>query len=235
VRALTGTRYLARRAEAISLTAAMSRAEPGQPGIQTLQRAIAPDETTESAATSHMSAVDSAGNAVALTSSIENAFGSGIFVRGFLLNNHMTDFALNPGTNTSRAINRIEPGKRPRSTMAPTIVTDRNGRLVLALGSPGGPRIIPYVVQTLIGVIDWNLDMQRAISLPRHVNMNGATELERGTALVDLADDLRKLGHQIEIKSETSGLHGIMVSHRGRNTVLIGGADPRREGVALGD
>ncbi len=235
VRALVSPHYLAKRAEGISLTHALPRAEPGQVGDRASFRAVAPDETTESPATSHMSAVDAAGNAVSLTSSIENAFGSGVFVRGFLLNNHMTDFSLRPSRGEARAINRIEPGKRPRSSMAPIIVTDRQGHLLLTMGSPGGARIIPYVVQSIVGVIDWNLDVQRAVSLPHHVNMNGATELERGTDLVQLATDLQRLGHQVEITSQTSGLHAIAVMRRGTKTTLIGGADPRREGQALGD
>jgi gamma-glutamyltranspeptidase/glutathione hydrolase len=182
-----------------------------------------------------MTAVDAAGNAVSFTSSIENAFGSRLFVRGFLLNNQMTDFSLQPGNGETLSINRIEPGKRPRSSMAPTIVVDRQGRLVLTIGSPGGPRIIPYVLQTLVAAIDWRLDMQKAVSLPHHVNMNGHTGLERGTPLVELAPALRDLGHEVEIHSETSGLHGIMVVRRGDKVQYVGGADPRREGVALGD
>ncbi len=235
LRALLSSAYLDERAALISPTRSMGHAEPGRVGPHLLMRGPLIDDSAEAPTTSHMTAVDAAGNAVALTSSIENAFGSRIFVRGFLLNNEMTDFALKPTNGDGPSINRIEPGKRPRSAMAPTIVTDREGRLLMTIGTPGGPRIIPYVVQTLVAAIDWKLNMQQAVSLPHHVNMNGATELERGTSLVDLAPALRELGHEVEIHSETSGLQGIMVLRRGGKKEYVGGADPRREGEALGD
>ncbi len=119
--------------------------------------------------------------------------------------------------------------------MAPTIVTDRQGRLVLTIGSALGPRIIPFVIQTLVATIDWRLDMQRAVSLPHYLSLNGPTELERGTPLVELEPVLRDLGHEVEIQNETSGLQGIMVVLRGDKVQYIGGVDPRREGLALGD
>lgn len=236
VRALLSAHYLEQRAALISLTHTMGHAEPGRVGQQLLQRGPVRDDTIEIPSTSHMTAVDDAGNAVALTSSIEGAFGSSVFVRGFLLNNEMTDFALRPVNDGIPSVNRIEPGKRPRSSMAPTIVTDHQGQLVLTIGSPGAGRIIPYVVQTLIATIDWKLNIQNAVSLPHHVNLNGPTELERDTALVDLAPALRELGHEVEIRPETSGLQGIQVIRRpGGKVQYIGGADPRREGEALGD
>lgn len=234
-RALLGRRYLEDRAGLISLSRSMGKAEPGRPGQHSTRRDRYTDDTIEVPGTSHMTAVDAAGNAVALTSSVENAFGSHIFVRGFLLNNEMTDFSLQPSNSDGLSLNRIEPGKRPRSSMAPTIVTDKQNRLVLTIGSPGGPRIIPFVVQTLVAAIDWRLDLQRAVSLPHHVNMNGPIELERGTPLTDLAPTLRELGHEVDIRSETSGLQGIMVIRRGDKVQYVGAADPRREGLALGD
>jgi len=236
VRALTSRSYLEPRSELIVPFKAMGRAEPGRPGVAHLMLNPAPDNTREIPSTSHLSAVDSAGNAVALTSSIENAFGSRLFVRGFLLNNQMTDFALKPTDERGQlALNRIEPGKRPRSSMSPTIVTDRERRLVMTLGSPGGARIIPYVAQALIATIDWRLDIQKAVELPHHANLNGATQLEEGTRLAALAEELKRLGHNVETGPMTSGLHGIQVVRRGDKTQLLGGADPRREGVALGD
>lgn len=236
VRALTSHGYIEKRAELILPWKSMGRAEPGRPWTPQLLNIPAADTTREIPATSHMSAVDAAGNAVALTSSIENVFGARLFVRGFLLNNQMTDFALKPSDEAGNlAINRVEPGKRPRSSMSPTIVIDRERRLVMTLGSPGGPRIIPYVVQALVGTIDWRLDMQRAFDLPHHANLNGRTQLEQGTALAGMLDDLQKLGHEVEIVPMTSGLHGIAVARRGDKVSLVGGADPRREGVALGD
>jgi gamma-glutamyltranspeptidase / glutathione hydrolase len=236
VRALTSHGYLDRRSELILPWKAMGRAEPGRPLAQHILNAPALDTTREIPATSHLSAVDSAGNAVSLTSSIENQFGARLFVRGFLLNNQMTDFALKPTDEAGHlAINRVEPGKRPRSSMSPTLVLDRERRLVMTLGSPGGARIIAYVSQALIGAIDWRLDMQRAFDLPHHANLNGKTQLEDGTGLTGLVDDLQKLGHEIEIVPMTSGLHGIAVVRRGDKIQLVGGADPRREGLAAGD
>ena len=151
------------------------------------------------------------------------------------LNNHMTDFSLRPAVNDAPTINRIEPGKRPRSSMSPTIVLDKDGRLIATLGSPGGVRIIGYVAQTLVGILDQGLNMQQAISLPRFVNATGPTELEKGTPLAGLAPALRALGHDVAIETETSGLQGIMVVRRNKTVQLVGGADPRREGEALGD
>ena len=234
VKGLVGTAYLQRRAAAISLTHAMAHAEPGRLGTQT-GRLPDLDASREAPSTSHVTAVDAAGNATAMTTTIEGAFGSRLFVRGFLLNNEMTDFSWRPAINGVPAINRIEPGKRPRSSMSPTIVTDREGRLVLTVGSPGGPRIIPYVVQALIGVIDWRLNMQEAVSLPHFVDMNGPIELEQGTSITELAAALKALGHEVAVGPETSGLQGIMVERRGNKIRYVGGADPRREGEALGD
>ncbi len=215
----------------------MGRAEPGKPAGVALNwpAPTGRDETPELPATTHISVVDAAGNAVSMTNSIEQAFGSHIFVRGFLLNNHMTDFSLRPSVNDVPNINRIEPGKRPRSSMAPTIVVDRQDRLVATLGSPGGARIIPYVAQSLVAILDNGLNIQQAINLPHHVNMNGATELERGTSLTAIAPALRALGHEIVVDVQTSGLQGIVVQRRGNTVQIVGGADPRREGEALGD
>ena len=235
VEGLTDPRYLRQRARLISTERAMGRAEPGRPEGVSFNRPRRPDTTYELPGTTHISVVDMAGNAVALTSSIENAFGSRVFVRGFLLNNQLTDFAFTPGEGAHLLANRVEAGKRPRSSMAPTIVTDRDGQLVMTVGSPGGPRIIPYVTQTLIATLDWNLDIQAAMNLPHHANMNGPTELERGTRATALAPELRRLGHMVEFKDMTSGLHGVMVVRRGNTAQLVGGADPRREGEAIGE
>ncbi len=166
-----------------------------------------------------------------MTSSIESAFGSRLMAGGFLLNNELTDFSFRPEVDGRPVANRVEPGKRPRSSMSPTLVLDEQGRLVLAVGSPGGSRIIGYVVKALVAALDWGLDMQAAISLPNAVNRNGPTDLEEGTAVADLKPRLEALGHEVRLRPMTSGLHGIAVTPRG----LEGGADPRREGVALGD
>jgi gamma-glutamyltranspeptidase/glutathione hydrolase len=166
-----------------------------------------------------------------MTTSIERAFGSRLMVRGFLLNNQLTDFAFIPRRDGRAVANAVAAGKRPRSSMSPTLVFDRNGNLFATLGSPGGSRIIAYVAKALIGILDWRLDMQAAIDLPNHVNRNRATELEKRTGLVEHADALRRLGHEVRFRNLTSGLHGIRVTPNGYD----GGADMRREGVALGD
>ena len=232
VERLIDRRYLAGRAKLVNAERAMGRAEPGR--INT-RASRAPDADSELPATSHISVVDGAGNAVALTTSIERAFGSHVMARGFLLNNQMTDFALRPREGETPNINRVEPGKRPRSSMSPTIVLDRENRLVMTLGSPGGPRIIPYVAKTLVATLDWGLDPQRAVALPNFANLNGATELERDTPVAGLAADLRALGHEVTVGPMTSGLGVIQVVRRQGQTRLSGGADPRREGEALGD
>jgi gamma-glutamyltranspeptidase/glutathione hydrolase len=178
-----------------------------------------------------MSIVDAEGNAVSLTSSIQTAFGSHLMVRGFLLNNQLTDFAFRPEVDDRAVANRPEPGKRPLSSMAPILVFDRNGRLAFVVGSPGGTYIIAYVAQALIAALDWNLRAHQVVSLPHHVNRNGATELEEGTALAELKPALEALGHRVELRALASGLNAIRVTPRGYD----GAADPRREGVALGD
>jgi gamma-glutamyltranspeptidase/glutathione hydrolase len=229
---LLDRRYLAARARLISPERSMGRADAGR-----LQRAAlrAPDTESELPATSHFSIVDGAGNAVAMTTSIEQAFGSRVMVRGFLLNSQMTDFALRPRDGDVPNINRVEPGKRPRSSMSPTIVLDRENRLAMAVGSPGGARIIPYVARTLVATLDWGLDMQRAVALPHALSLNGPTELERDTAVAGLAGELRAMGHEVAFAAHASGLHGIQIVRRQGRTQLVGGADPRREGEALGD
>lgn len=220
--------YLARRSALIRAQASMGHARPGQPQGAT---AFAPDETSELAATSHLSVVDADGNAVAMTTTIESQFGSRIMVRGFLLNNQMTDFSFVPDIDGRPVANRVEGGKRPRSSMAPTIVFGVDGKLKMAVGSPGGNSIINYVAKTLVGVLDWKRDVQQAAALPNMGSRNRATELERGSALERLAPQLRAMGHDVAVIDAASGVHGIVVTRQG----LEGGADPRREGLALGD
>jgi gamma-glutamyltranspeptidase/glutathione hydrolase len=222
--------YLARRAAGIDPERTMGPAAAGAPPARGgLPRA--PDPGTEQPSTTHVSVVDGAGNAVAMTTSIESAFGSRLMVRGFLLNNQLTDFSFRPEIGGAPVANRVEPLKRPRSSMAPTLVFDRRGRLALVVGSPGGSRIIGYVVKTLIAALDWGLDVQQAVSLPNHVNRNGPVEIETGTALVGLEAELAARGHQVVRRRLASGLHAVAVTADG----LEGAADPRREGVALGD
>ena len=227
---LLDRRYLAQRSALIDPGRAMDKAAPGT--LPDRRGALWPDDPAPGMpSTSHLSVVDDRGNAVALTSSIEQAFGARLMVRGFMLNNQLTDFAFVPEADGRPRANRVEPGKRPRSSMAPTLVFDREGNLVLAIGSPGGSRIIGYVARAVTGVLDFGLDVQAAIDLPHAVNRNGPTEIERGSDLVPLADGLRALGHKVVVTDMNSGLHGIERFRYG----LIGGADPRREGVARGD
>jgi len=181
--------------------------------------------------TTHLSVVDAAGNVAAMTSSVEGPFGSRLMVRGFVLNNQLTDFSFRPEAGGKPVANRAEAGKRPRSSMAPTIVFADDGRPVLATGSPGGSRIIGYVTKSLLATLNWGLDVAEAVSLGNVVNRGGATELEAGTEAAALRPDLEALGHQVAIGELGSGLNAIALTRSG----LEGAADPRREGAALGN
>jgi gamma-glutamyltranspeptidase/glutathione hydrolase len=227
--------YLAERSRLIAATRSLGRAAAGVPPTG---RAAAPklawgrDASAERVSTSHVSVVDRFGNAVALTTTIEDAFGSRLLTRGgFLLNNELADFSFVPVADGRPVANRIEAGKRPRSSMAPTIVYDAAGRVHMVAGSPGGSAIINYVVKTLLGVLDWGLDPQAAIALPNTGSRNGPTELEANTGVAALAPKLRALGHEVRVIEQTSGVQAIVRTRRG----WVGGADPRREGVVRGD
>ncbi|MEC9347294.1 MAG: gamma-glutamyltransferase [Pseudomonadota bacterium] len=228
VEGLLDDAYLARRAAAIDPDRAMGVAEAGDP----LRHGAIPPTGRDlnQPSTTHFSIVDAAGNVVSMTASVENAFGSRLLVGGFLLNNQLTDFSFEPTEADGTAVaNRVEAGKRPRSSMSPTIVLNRDGSFRLAIGSPGGSRIIGYVAKTLVAVLDDGLPVQEAVGLPHHVNRNGPLELEDGSPLTALAPALRKLGHEVRTTTLNSGLHGIeFVDGQWR-----GGADPRREGVVL--
>ena len=191
---------------------------------------FSPDQSIELPSTSHFSIVDTDGNVVSMTTTIENGFGSRLMVGGFLLNNELTDFSFVPEVNGKPVANAIEPGKRPRSSMAPTIVM-KDGKPVLAVGSPGGSRIIPYVAKTLIAWFDWDQNIQQAIELPHLANRFGTYDIEKGTAAEKFAPALEAFGYKVEIRDLNSGLHGIEITDDG----LEGGADTRREGIALGD
>ena len=225
--------YLARRAARIDVRRAGGRREPGAPPGSAAAPPAAPPGA-EPPSTTHMSVVDSGGNAVAMTSSVEFAFGSALMARGFLLNNQLTDFAFLPERGGAPVANRAAPGKRPRSSMAPTAVFDPAGRLALVLGSPGGSRIICYVATALIAMIDWGFDPQSAAAAPHWCNRNGATELEAETPLAALAPALEALGHETAIRDMNSGLHIIAAEHARGGLVLRAGIDPRREGAAAG-
>lgn len=202
-------------------------AVPGSPvGATPLAKAVAP----EFANTSHLSIVDAAGNAVSMTTSIENVFGSGLMVNGYLLNNQLTDFSLAPQDGGLWVANRVESNKRPRSSMAPIMVFDKDNKLKLVIGSPGGSRIINYVALSLVAVLDWQMDVQQAINLPRFTHRNDYLALEAGTALAELAAELTARGYDVRLQDLNSGLHAIEVKATG----LEGAADPRREGSVSG-
>ena len=227
-RALLDPRYLDRRARLMDPRRSMGIADPGELPQRHSQ---ADDDAPELPATTHLSIVDRAGNAVALTSSIESAFGSRIQVDGFLLNNQLTDFSLVAERDGKPVANRLQPGKRPLSSMAPTLVFDAGGRLQAVLGSPGGSRIINYVASTLATLRDGKHDPAAALALPHVGNRNGATEIESGRVPEELARELERRGHTVQRLDMTSGLHLIMrVGDR-----WIGAADPRREGAARGE
>ncbi|MBM07958.1 MAG: gamma-glutamyltransferase [Magnetovibrio sp.] len=219
--------YLKSRADLISLKKAGPKRAPGE--LPTLNYSA--DNTSKGLSTTHISVIDSEGNSVSMTSSIETTFGSRLMTGGFLLNNQLTDFSFQPVRANKPIANSVAPWKRPRSSMAPTLVLDHKGRLVMAIGSPGGSRIIGYVVKTLVAALDWKKDIQAAIDMPFFVNRNSVMELEKGTSLKLLEPGLKKLGHKVKFISRASGLHGIRIVTDG----LRGGADKRREGVALGN
>ncbi|MDT0594353.1 gamma-glutamyltransferase [Glaciecola petra] len=219
--------YLAERAKLVGVKQPFSTKTAGQPYPMLVTTT---DNAYELDSTSHISIVDKQGNAVSMTSSIEFMFGSGLMVDGFLLNNQLTDFSLNPNKDGKPVLNRAQANKRPRSAMSPSIVFDDKGELILVVGSPGGSRIINYVAQTIVNVLDFDMDIQTAIDAPRVSNRNGSTALEKGTNIVKLESKLSDLGHKVRIVDLNSGLHGVQI----KDGVLKGGADPRREGIALG-
>ncbi|SEE45822.1 gamma-glutamyltranspeptidase / glutathione hydrolase [Pseudomonas palleroniana] len=234
VAGLVAPDYLAQRATLIG-ERSMGIAKPGRPaGIQV---AYAPDRSPLRISTSQVVAVDDQGGAVSMTTTVEAAFGSHLMVQGFLLNNQMTDFSFIPEENGQPVANRVEPGKRPRSAMAPTLVFDRkSGELLATVGSPGGSQIIEYVSKSLVAMLDWNLDPQAAISLPNFGSRNGATELEAGLFSPGLKQALQDKGHTLSEIEMTSGIQAIVRTRDAQGKVsLSGGADPRREGEAVGD
>jgi gamma-glutamyltranspeptidase/glutathione hydrolase len=219
--------YLADRAALLDRDTALTQVSAGAP---VFGHALnwADDMSIELPSTSHISIVDSYGNVLSMTTTIENGFGSRIMTNGFLLNNELTDFSFSSHRDGVAIANRLEPGKRPRSSMAPTIVM-RDGAPVLAIGSPGGSRIIGYVASAIVGWADWGLNVQQAVSMPHAVNRFGTYDLETDTAAESLAGPLTSMGFNTSIRDLNSGLHAIEI-----DAGLTGGADPRREGIALG-
>lgn len=225
---LLAARYLDGRRSALRTFSAQSQAAPGQPDPT---RDPSSDATMESRGTTHISVVDADGNALAMTTTIEAGFGAREMVAGFLLNNQLTDFAFFNADRAGRPLaNRLAAYKRARSTMSPTLVFGPDGRPIIVTGSPGGTRIILYVIKTLVAVIDWGLDIQTAIALPNFGSRNGPFELEVGDHVPRMIAPLRALGHEVRAQDMTSGLNGIVITPEG----LFGGVDPRREGFADG-
>jgi gamma-glutamyltranspeptidase/glutathione hydrolase len=184
----------------------------------------------ESNSTTHISVIDSEGNAVSMTSSIEYLFGSNLLVDGFMLNNQMTDFSFEPKINGKKVINRVRPKKQPRSSMTPTFVFDEDDNLILIVGSPGGPRIIQYVAKTIIAHLDWKMPIDKAIAMPNFIMLKDSLELEKGTYLEKLSKPLEEIGHNIKIKNISSGITAISI----QENKIYGAADHRRNGAASG-
>ena len=234
VAGLLDAQYLRARAALIDPKKAMATIAPGNP-LPAAAWDYAPGIASERPSTSHYSIVDKYGGAVAMTTSVQGAFGSQLMVGGFILNNQLTDFDYVPAAGGKPVANRVEGGKRPLSSMAPTMLLDERGRLRLVVGSPGGTRIIGYVAQSIVGVVDWERDVQQAVAAPHFLAEEGPIELEEGTDLASHEQALEALGHAVVLNDMNSGLHAIAIEYTRRGRVLSGGVDPRREGVALGD
>ncbi len=233
---MIGPAYLSGRSKLISMQSVMDRMkiEAGKPkgADLTLRHLAAPDHARPG--TAHVSVIDAAGNALAMTTTVEGGFGSHLMAAGFILNNQLTDFSFEPRRDNRRLANAPDAGKRPLSSMTPTIVFDRQGKVVAVIGSPGGWRIIPYVTKTLIGLLDWNMDMGAAIDQPNVTARSGPTELESGRTPEATVAGLKALGHEVSLTEPTSGvsgLNGIRVTKNGFDAA----ADPRREGAVGGD
>ena len=220
--------YLSQRAKLLNGPDALTEAVPGNHEYSHASL-WADDVSLELPSTSHISIVDRFGNALSMTTTIENSFGSRLMTHGFLLNNELTDFSFSSHRNGVPIANRVEPGKRPRSSMSPTIIL-KDGRPTLVIGSPGGSRIIGYVAEAIVAHIDWGMNIQAAVSIPHAINRFGTYDLEKGTSLEAMVAPLEELGYKVNLRSLNSGLHAISIGENG----LFGGADPRREGIAIG-
>ena len=227
--------YVKSRSELIDLKQSMGRADPGSPNGVRYSQLLADDQSLELPSTSHVSIVDRYGSVAAMTTTIEDQFGARLMVRGFLLNNELTDFSMQAKEGNMTVANNVQPGKRPRSSMAPTIVYDPQNQPIIITGSPGGSAIINYVAKSIIAMVDWGMSPQAAANLPNFGSRNGPTELEQGTALEALKPELERRGHTVNLMEFTSGLHILRREGNGKSQLWQAGADPRREGVARGD
>jgi gamma-glutamyltranspeptidase/glutathione hydrolase len=225
VTAMLDPAYLESRSEQIDASITRGKAKPGRlPDERAMNWGL--NQPIDKPSTSHFSIIDARGNVVSMTTTVEGPFGSHLMAGGMMLNNQLTDFSFLPEIDGEPVANAVAPGKRPRSSMTPVIIYDADGDFYAAVGSPGGSRIIAYVTQTVIALLDWEMDMKSAISLPRFVDRNGPLEIEAGTSLEEMKPLLEQLGHQVETRELMSGLHGIRVTPQG----LDGAADPRRDG-----
>lgn len=229
VDALLRPAYLDQRSSLLRPDRSLGKVAPGQPWR--FAAANGSDSRSERPATTHLSIVDKYGNAVALSSSLEDAFGSRLMVGGFLLNNQLTDFSPQAFDNGEPVLNRVGPAKRPRSSMSPTVVLDGQLRPVMLLGSAGGPNIINHVARVLAGTLIWRQDLQAAIEAPHFGSRNGATELEQGYDWGQATAGLQQWGHTLDSRVITSGIHAI----RREGRLWASGTDPRREGAASGE
>lgn len=221
--------YLSERSSLIDPEKDMGAAKAGTPPGDKVAL-LAPDTDRPRSGTSHFVIVDGEGNMISATTTIESGFGNRVMTRGFLLNNEMTDFSFAPEAEGVPVANRVEAGKLPRSSMAPTIVL-KDGEPVLLTGSPGGANIIDYTALSIIAMLDWEMDPQEAIDLPHVINLNGPTRVEEGDGAEEMSAALTALGHEVTIANLNSGLHVIRISEDG----LLGAADKRREGIVLGE
>jgi gamma-glutamyltranspeptidase/glutathione hydrolase len=231
---LLDDKYLAERARLIG-PQSMKTATPGNPGPVRTSHAPMPDQPEYG--TSHISIVDAFGNAVAMTTTIEDVFGARQMVKGFLLNNELTDFSFAPADAQGKPIaNRVQAGKRPRSSMAPTLVFDKaTGELIMSGGSPGGALIIHFTAKMLYGVLNWGMTPQQAINLPNFASLNGPSILEEKRFPPATVEALRARGAEVREQAMTSGLQAITKGNAHGTPVWFGGADPRREGIVMGD
>jgi len=227
--------YLRERAKLIRPTA-MPQATAGVP-VRAQRSSFAPMADQPEYGTSHISIVDGQGNALAMTSTVEDAFGARQMVKGFLLNNELTDFSFAPRDAQGRAMaNRVQPNERPRSSMSPTLVFDKaTGQLVMSLGSPGGAMIIHFTTKTLVGVLNWGLSPQQAIDLPNFGSVGGPVVLESGRFAPATLAALRERGHEVREQALTSGLQAVVQQSNNKQTAWVSGTDPRREGEVMGE
>lgn len=230
VTSLLEASYIKSRSELINPEKSLKNITPGV--IKNLSF-LTPTYSLEQQSTTHFVVRDAEGNVVSMTSSVEAAFGSRIMSGGMFLNNQLTDFSFSPKKDGFTVANSVAPSKRPRSSMTPVIIFNQDGSFFAAIGSPGGPKIISYVAQTVIALLDFDLSMQEAINLPRHVTTGKTIELEADTRLSELKSKMEAMGHKVILKRQHSGLHGIRLLRDNSLEILDGGADPRREGRVL--